>query len=519
MTRVAVVGGGITGLAAAWELLGAGAEVTVLEASDRLGGKILTDEIGGRPVDLGPDAFVARTPEALQLCRELGLVDELVRAATDQAAVWLRGKLRPLPHDVVLGVPSRLTSVARSRILSPVGVARAALDAVLPGRGLSQDRSVGDLVTARLGREVHDRLVDPLFGGIHAGPAGGLSVQATAPQLATAADTRSLVRGVRSQRRANAAEKPAFHSLRGGLGRLVERLEEELRAGGATIELGTAVKSLPVEGADATLATTPAPVTADLVAAASPRAEAELRAIDYASVAVTVLVYPASAFPRPPAGSGFLVPHREGRLMTACSFASSKWPHWAAPDEVVLRVSAGRCGDQRALEMGDVEIVQGIHSEVVDALGLTAAPIRARVTRWLDAFPQYRVGHLERVERIEAALEQDLPGVRVAGAAYRGLGITTCITQGRGAARRVLERARAERSVAGPLVSEDGDVEGELDGEDLDGGGEAEAEAEAELTLAGADGTSWPRVTGTAPPPEHEDDGPGQDEGGDDGAP
>lgn len=464
MTRVAVVGGGITGLAAAWELLGAGAEVTVLEASDHLGGKILTEEMGGRPVDLGPDAFVARTPDALELCREVGLVDELVRAATDQAAVWVRGKLRPLPRDIVLGVPTRLTSVARSRILSSAGLARAALDLVLPGGGFGADRSVGDVVTDRLGQQVHDLLVDPLFGGIHAGPAGNLSVRATAPQLAAAAASRSLVRGVRAQRRADAGERPGFHSLRGGLGRLVERLEQELREGGATIELGTAVESVPVPDADATLVTTPAPVSADLVAASSPEAEAELRAIEYASVTVTVLTYPASAFPRPPTGSGFLVPHSEGRLMTACSFASSKWPHWAGPDEVVLRVSAGRSGDQRALEMSDVELLQGVHAELVDALALTAGPTRARVARWPSAFPQYRVGHLERVARIEAALERDLPGVHVVGAAYRGLGITTCIAQGKAVARRVLARAESQRAAAeveAPGAPEVGAGEGE----------------------------------------------------------
>ncbi|MDP8992147.1 MAG: protoporphyrinogen oxidase, partial [Actinomycetota bacterium] len=371
MTRVAVVGGGITGLAAAWRLMTSGAEVTLLEETDRLGGKVLTGQFGDRPVDLGPDAFVARTPEVLQLCHELGLESELVTSATDQAAVWVRGRLRFIPQDVVLGVPSRLTSVARSLILSPVGLARAALDVVLPRRGDGGDRSVGDLVTTRLGRQVRDRLVDPLFGGIHAGSSTYLSVQATAPQLAAAAASRSLMRGVRLQRRTEAAGRPAFHSLRGGLSRLVERLEEELRSGGAEIHLETAVGSLPLEGFDASIVTTPAPVAANLVAEASPIAAAELRGIDHASVTLTVLAYPSAAFPRPLVGSGFLVPPSEGRLITACSFASSKWPHWAGPDEVLLRVSAGRFGDGRALEMSDVELVQGVHNELVEALELT----------------------------------------------------------------------------------------------------------------------------------------------------
>jgi protoporphyrinogen/coproporphyrinogen III oxidase len=445
--RVAVVGAGITGLAAAWELLRSGAEVIVLESSDRLGGKILTDEFGGHPIDLGPDAFVARTPEAVELCRELGLEHELITAAADQAAIWVQGRLRPLPPDILLGVPSRLRSVARSRILSPAGVARAALGGLLPRRRLGRDGngdlSVGDLVTARLGRQVHDRLVDPLFGGIHAGPIKNLSVRATAPQLAAAASTRNLMRGVRSQRR-DEVERPAFHSLRGGLGQLVDRLAEELRSGGAAIHLEAPVESVPVDGVDATVVATPAHVTADLVAAASPEAEAELRPIEHASVAITVLAYPATAFPQRPVGSGFLAPHSDSHLITACSFASSKWPHWAGPGEVVLRVSAGRFGDRRALEMADVELVQRLHNELVEVLDLTEAPARARVTRWVDAFPQYRVGHLERVARIEAALRRDAPSVELVGASYRGLGITTCIAQGRAAARRVLAGASKE---------------------------------------------------------------------------
>ncbi|MDQ3569154.1 MAG: protoporphyrinogen oxidase [Actinomycetota bacterium] len=468
-----VVGGGITGLAAAWELLRSGAEVLVLEASDRLGGKILTEDIGGRPVDLGPDAFVARTPEAVQLCRELGLEDELVAAATDHASVWTRGRLRPLPQDILLGVPSRLTSVARSRILPPGALARAALDGFIPqGRPKGDagvDVSVGDLVRARLGRQVHDRLVDPLFGGIHAGPSKDLSVRATSPQLAAAASARSLMRGVRSER-GRQAERPSFHSLRGGLGRLVSRLEEELLAGGATVQLEAPVESVPVEGADTTLVATPANVAADLVAGASPEAEAELRAIEHASVTLTVLVYPASAFPQPPEGSGFLVPHSDGRLITACSFASSKWPHWAQPGEVVLRVSAGRFADQRALDMDDVELVQHLHNELVEVLRLTEAPVRARVTRWVDAFPQYHVGHLERVARIEAALRRDLPSVEVIGAAYRGLGITTCINQGRAAARRVAAETEPQAEAEDEDEGRDGDEE---DGDEEDG---AEAE-------------------------------------------
>ncbi|MDP9071076.1 MAG: protoporphyrinogen oxidase [Actinomycetota bacterium] len=440
MTHVAVVGGGITGLAAAWELLGSGARVTLLDAADRLGGRIVTAEVGGRPVDLGPDAFLSRVPEALELCRQLGLDSELVSPAADQAFVWVRGRLRRLPAGVVLGAPTDLVSLARSGVLSPAGLARATLDLVLPAsRDGGHDRSVGDLVRARLGRQVHERLVDPLVGGIHAGPSELLSVRATAPQLAAAAaERRSLVAGLRAQRRASPpAPGPMFHSLREGLARLVVRLEEELRAGGVAVELATPVKSLAALRADATVVAAPATVAADLLAG-SPQAAAELRSIDHASVGLAVLVYPADAFPRPPVGSGFLVPRREGRLLTACSFASAKWPHWAAPGQVVLRASAGRWGDQRALAMADEELVGRLHADLADALGLTDAPSHFRVTRWRDAFPQYRVGHLERVARIEAAVARDLRRVAVAGPALGGVGIPACIAQGRRAARLVL---------------------------------------------------------------------------------
>ncbi|HSH60104.1 MAG TPA: protoporphyrinogen oxidase [Acidimicrobiales bacterium] len=534
--RVAVVGGGITGLAAAWELLRSGAEVMVLESSDHLGGKIVTDDIGGHRVDLGPDAFVARTPEATELCRELGLEDDLVTAATDHASVWVGGRLRPLPRDILLGVPSRLRSVARSGILSPGAVARLALDGLLPRRRAKDsdgDTSVGDLVAARLGRQVHDRLVDPLFGGIHAGPSKELSVLATAPQLAAAASSRSLMRGVRAQR--GDEVRPSFHSLRGGMGQIVGRLEEELRDGGAIIRLESPVDSVPVEGADATIVATPAHITAGLVTTASPDAAAELRSIHHASVTVTVLVYPASAFPDPPDGSGFLVPRSEQNLITACSFGSSKWPHWAEPDEVVLRVSAGRFGDERALEMKDVELVQHLHNELVEVLQLTQAPVRARVTRWVDAFPQYRVGHLDRVASMEAALRRDLPGVEVVGAAYRGLGITTCIAQGRAAARRVLASVDTTQPAADSGVHDSGVHQPDArhpGSEDRDGDFEdveylevvspprVSAWATVELgqteqkqPTQGAEpgeptsvGTSWPTPSSPGDGPEHDDD-------------
>ncbi|HUR18230.1 MAG TPA: protoporphyrinogen oxidase [Acidimicrobiales bacterium] len=446
--QVTVVGGGITGMAAAWELVRSGASVTLLEASPRLGGKIAGEQIAGRWVELGPDAFLARLPEAVRLCSELGLEHELVGAATESASIWANGRLRPIPTGTVLGAPAGLAglrAVALSGLLSPAGLARAGLDLVLPRRRLGDDPSVGALITSRFGRQVHERLVDPIVGGIHAGPSSRLSCLAVAPQLlAGARSRRSLLLGLESSRRSAHPPEPSgtgatFVSLRGGLARLVGRLEEALRDAGSHIELGHEVQELPTSGSP-TILTTPAPVTAALLAGISPAAAAELAELQHASVALAVLRYPLAAFPggAVPGGSGFLAPSGEGRLLTACSFGSSKWPHWAAPLEVVLRISAGRWGDGRAMALDDRELVRRLHGELVEALELTAEPIAARVARWPAAFPQYRPGHLDKVARIEAALRRDCPRIHVAGAAYRGVGIPACIGQGRAAARRVL---------------------------------------------------------------------------------
>lgn len=471
------MGGGITGLSAAWELLGAGAEVTVFEAGPRFGGRIVTEDVAGRPVDLGPDAFLARVPHALDLCRELGLAGELVHPAAEGASIWSRGRMRTLPKGLVLGAPTGagdLAALVRAGLVSPAGAARAALDLVWPATRFGPDPSVGEVVAGRLGRAVHAGVVDPLVGGIHAGSSDHLSARAAAPQLADAARSRSLMLGLRRVRAAppggghraqasgaragepgqsgagavgtagaGAAGGPAplFASLAGGLGRLVDVLVGRLRAGGAELRTGVEVDGLPLDGFDAVILATPSPVTAALVDGASPDAARYLRAVDYASVALTVLVYPEAACGRPLGGTGFLVPAAEGRLLTACSFASAKWPHWAAAGDVVLRASAGRWGDERALALGDDELADRLHRELTAAVGLVAPPRLVRVVRWERAFPQYRPGHLDRVSRAEAALTRDLPAVTLAGAAYRGVGIAACVAQGRSAARRALAGA------------------------------------------------------------------------------
>ena len=448
-----MVGGGVAGLAAAWELSGRQAEVTVFEPG-RPGGRIQTSPFCGRGVDTGADALLCRVPDGVQLARELGIEDELVAPAASRALLWTGGRLRPLPEGLVLGAPTRLRSLATAGILSPAGLVRASLDLVLPATHWPDDMAVATLVGRRFGRQVAQRLVDPLIGGIHAGCTDDLSVQATAPQLAQAArHHRSLLLGLR--RLPSPPPGPVFLAPRGGMGRLVDRLVEALVERGVTFEpvavtavggKGAQVVVEPFGAFDAAVLATPGPVTAGLVNRVAPDAAAEMAAIPNASVVLVTLAYRRDGLAVPAGASGWLVPRREGRLMTACSLGSAKWPHWSDSETMVLRVSAGRAGDRRAMQLDDETVVDRLQAEVDQALGSAPAPLAWRVSRWPEAFPQYQVGHLERVGRIEDALRRALPSVAVAGASYRGSGIPACIASGRRAAARLLGVNQARRT-------------------------------------------------------------------------
>ena len=491
--HVVVVGGGITGLATAWFLRDR-ARVTVLEADDRLGGKIRTSSLAGVPVEEGPDTFLARVPHARALAVALGLGGDLVEPATSKAFVWTRGRLRPLPKGQVLGVPIELVPLLRSGVLPPAAVVRAGLDLVLPRSRprLSADPSVSEVIGARMGQSVVDRLVEPLVGGINAGRADDLSLSATAPQLAEAAATsRSLILGLRRHRRLAATAEPVtglgarapegvtssesaaaaaepvtdlgagapasvtgslFLGVAGGLGRLIERLVEATREAGVEIRTGTAVKTVEPDGgggyrvvtadgtpiaAAAVVLTVPAFAAAPLLRTTVPAVADDLDRIRYASVAVATLAYQPDALRSPLDGAGFLVPRIERRLMTACTWTTSKWPAVADQGLVLVRASAGRSGDDRPADLDDAELVAHLHRELSDIIGVGQAPVTSLVSRWPNGFPQYQPGHQRRVERIDTALADAMPGVTVAGAAYRGLGIAACIRQAEGSATTV----------------------------------------------------------------------------------
>ncbi|MGF0169533.1 protoporphyrinogen oxidase [Streptomyces sp. Marseille-Q5077] len=441
--QVVVIGGGIAGLAAAHRLLAGGGRVTVLEASDRVGGKLLPGEIAGARVDFGAESMLARRPEAVALAREVGLADRLRPPATATASIWTRGALRPMPKGHVMGVPG--TAAALTGVLSDEGLARIERDADLPRTEVGDDVAVGEYVAARLGREVVDRLVEPLLGGVYAGDAYRISMRSAVPQLYQAAKTHDslteAVREIHAKAAAGRQTGPVFMGIEGGVGRLPLAVAESVRARGGEIVTGAPVTELRREAtegwrvvagdrvlhADAVVVAVPAPAAAGLLRAEAPEAAAELDGIEYASMALVTLAY-RRADTDLPAGSGFLVPPVDGRTIKASTFASQKWG-WIAdenPDTVVLRTSVGRYGETEILGRDDDHLVDVSRRDLRAATGLDATPLETRVTRWTDGLPQYPVGHHARVARVREHVAK-VPGLAVCGAQYDGVGIPACI--------------------------------------------------------------------------------------------
>ncbi|MFI0433273.1 MAG: protoporphyrinogen oxidase [Candidatus Nanopelagicales bacterium] len=461
--EIAVIGGGITGLAAAQALLDEpGTVVSVFEADAHVGGKLRASEVAGVLVDEGAESMLAVRPEATGLAADVGLRPSIVHPATQSAAVLSHGHLRPLPPGLVSGVPTDLRALAASRVMSTRGLLRLPLDQCMGRPTLTEDVSVGEFVGHRLGREVVDRLVEPLLAGVYAGNPDQLSLRMANPSLyrqlardesllAAAAATRS-----GSAVAAGARRGPAFAGLRGGVARLAAKTADSVRAAGGLILTETPVERLrrvrrrwevhTAAGArefDAVVVAVPASQAAALLRTSAPFSAMQIMAIDYASVAVVTLAYPSSEVGKLD-GSGFLVPPVEGYSIKGVTYSTNKW-EWLAREArsssprgmVLVRASLGRYGDAEVLEHDDAELAALVRADLAAIVGLVPATLAERVTRWDNALPQYRVGHVELVQRARAALV-DSPGVALAGAAYDGVGIASCIASGRQAARKVV---------------------------------------------------------------------------------
>lgn len=416
---IAVVGAGIAGLAAARELVRRGQQVVLFEASGQVGGKVRASEVGGLLVDEGADSMLRRVPWGVELAESVGL--DLVSPATGEAGIWWGGSLHPLPVGTVMGIPTDPSTPE------------------VEGDPVTEDLTVGALVRARLGDEVVDRLVDPLLGGVYAGRADRLSVQATLPQLwPHLAEHRSLTAAARAAR-GTPTPGPVFAQTAGGLGLLPPALAEglDVRLGsvvrglertptGWRLETGSAA-SPSYEEADAVVLAVPAAPAARLLKGVVPTDE--LAAVQYASVGIITLVLDGDS---PGRGSGFLVPAVEGRLTKAATFTSRKWDR-SGP--AVVRASVGRVGDEHDLQRDDDDLVRAVLADLADVLGSLPQVIASRVTRWGGGLPQYAPGHLDLVRRLRTALPTSLA---VAGAAYDGVGVPAVARSGLDAARSVL---------------------------------------------------------------------------------
>ncbi|TMW73990.1 protoporphyrinogen oxidase [Alteribacter natronophilus] len=468
--KIAVIGGGITGLSAAFFLDrkikedGLDAEYVLFEAGDRLGGKISTDYTGGFVIENGPDSFLARKKSAAELGGQVGLNDSLVYNNATSAYIYSNGGLHPMPGGAIMGIPTQWSPFLATKILSPKAKARAAADLVLPrtkkGDG---DRSLGEFFRSRLGNEVVDRLIEPLLSGIYAGDINDISLNATFPQFQKMEDKhRSLILGMKSSmakapgesREKSVKKRGMFQTYTGGLQSLVEKIAEELQDG--SVKTGAALQNVTKSDAgytltfrdgssecfDRVIVTTPHHVTASFFE--NDPAFDFLAEMPATSVATVAVAFDKSAVKEDIEGSGFLVPKGNGFTITACTWTHKKWNHTAPEGKILLRAYVGRPGEEEIVDRSDDEIIDVVMDDLNRIMKLEGRPSFHRITRWYDSMPQYLVGHRERVTGLKEHLNSSWPGVYVAGASFEGIGLPDCIDQGTRAAEEALSVIDAE---------------------------------------------------------------------------
>ncbi len=467
--HVVIIGGGITGLSAAFYLkqsIGPSAapvKMTIMEKSDSFGGKIQTLKRDGFVIEKGPDSFLARKLPMVELTRELGLEDQLTGMNPDSRKTYILsgGKLHRMPPGLMLGIPTQMGPFMRTGLLSFAGKLRAAMDLVLPKRTSPEDESLGHFLERRLGAEVLGQIAEPLLAGIYAGNTYNLSLRATFPQFhAIEQKHRSLILGMMKNRKTGGEESRTlpevarntmFLSYKEGLETIVHGLIDALddvrfvkQRGVARVEqAGGGYRVIRedgvVEEADGVIVALPAYGISKLLGSSVPEVK-ELDRIEYVSVANVILAFDEKELGRELDGSGFLVPRREGRFITACTWTSQKWLHTAPSGKVLLRCYIGRSGDERWQHMSEDEIIRSVRRDLKEVMGITAEPLFTEMTKLIRSMPQYPVGHLDLVRGVRQSLADKMPGVLVTGGAFHGVGLPDCIRQGKEAAIEMVER-------------------------------------------------------------------------------
>ena len=476
--QVAIVGGGIAGLATALALQERAAEAglplacTLIEAESEWGGKIVTHRVGELIIEAGPDSFLSQKPWALELCGKLGLSGQLINTNEFQKKtfVFSRGRLRELPEGLVVIMPTKLGPLFRSGLLSWSGIARMALDLVIPARRGAGDESLASFFRRRLGHEAFERLVEPLMAGIYAGDAEQMSLRATFPRFLDIEQQHgSLIRGMLAGRkltrpaaRLGSPNRTMFVTLQNGLGEMVQALVGRIAGAGATLMPARQVEAIRVRSdrpgvwtydivlengsavsAEAVVLATPAFVSAELVRPLSPASARLLDTIPYVSTATVSLAYDGGALGPSVGGFGFVVPRTEERELIAVTWTSLKWAHRAPPRQALIRCYVGGVGREAILKADDETLVRRVRAELRSMAGIASEPTYVEVNRWERGMPQYTLGHLDRLEEIKVSL-RNYKGLYLTGAAYRGVGIPDCIRDGSETAAEVI-RHLAER--------------------------------------------------------------------------
>ena len=461
MKRIAIIGGGISGLSAAYALeqqrrAGVPVEYSLYESSSRLGGVLVTDRVDGCLIEAGPDSFLTEKPWAADLCRQIGLGDQLIGSndAERKTYILVNGRLVVMPDGLMFMVPTKILPVIFSPLFSAGTKLRMAREWFHPPHKADHDETVAAMVERHYGAEMVDRLADPLLSGVYGGEASQLSVRAVLPRFAEMeARHGSLGRAMLSARKKLAAvtrgpSRPLFSSLRDGMQQMVDALLAHLSPRSLLVTARVNAIARRADGwvisadknsdhFDAVIVAVPTQAAASLLQSCSPELAGELGGGRYSSSVTVTLGYDKNVRAALPPGFGFLVPRSEGKRMLAATFVHNKFPHRAPEDRALVRCFLGGARDEEVLSASDDEILGLVRGELRQIIGLSAEPLFARVYKWSGAMAQYGVGHIERLERIER-LRQQLPGLALAGNGYRGIGVPDCVRSGSGATTQLL---------------------------------------------------------------------------------